>query len=106
MDALADMLGVDPSTVRGWERRGHRPGPRLRARLAGVLGLPVVPTGAEATFGDRLRASRLRAGLTQRELAERIGAVQQVVSDWESGRRKPHGKERARISKIIGMGSR
>ena len=24
MDALAEMLSVDPSTVRGWEQRGHR----------------------------------------------------------------------------------
>ncbi|MFA6198546.1 MAG: recombinase family protein [Patescibacteria group bacterium] len=39
MDALADLLGVDPSTVRGWERRGHRPGPRFHARLVDVLGL-------------------------------------------------------------------
>lgn len=40
MDAPADVLGVDPRTVRGWEQRGHRPGPRLHARLAEVLDLP------------------------------------------------------------------
>ena len=105
MNALADMLGVDSSTVRGWERRGHRPWPRLRARLAGILGLLTATLGAEATVGERLRASRLRAGLTQRELAERCGVVQQIVSDWESGRKKPGGKERARISETIGTDS-
>jgi DNA-binding XRE family transcriptional regulator len=40
MDALADLLGVGTSTVRGWECRGRRPSPRLHARLAEVLDLP------------------------------------------------------------------
>ena len=40
------MLGIDRSTVRGWEQRGHRPGPRLHARLAEVLDLP--PANADA----------------------------------------------------------
>ena len=73
MDALADMLGVDPSTVRGWEWRGHRPWPRVHARLAEVLGLPTATAAAETTFGQRLRAARLRIGLTQAELAARVG---------------------------------
>ncbi len=40
MDALADLLDVGTSTVRGWECRGRRPSPRLHARLAEVLDLP------------------------------------------------------------------
>jgi transcriptional regulator with XRE-family HTH domain len=106
MGALADLLGVDPSTVRAWEQRGHRPRPRLQARLVEVLGLPTAGTDAEATFGERLRAARPRAGLTQRELADQVGVGQQMVSDWESGRKKPRGRERAWIAEIIGMGSR
>ena len=91
MDALAEVLGVDSSTVRGWERRGHRPWPRHQARLAEVLRLPVVMPGAVAASGEHLRTARLRAGLTQRELAKRAGVRQQTVSDWESGRNKPGG---------------
>ncbi len=101
-DALADMLGVDPSTVQGWERRGHRPWPGLHARLAGVLGLPTAAAEAGTTFGERLRTARLRAGLTQRELAKRVGVGQQVVSEWESGKRAATGKQCDRLSGMLG----
>jgi uncharacterized protein len=36
-----------------------------------------------------LRDARLRAGLTQVELANRAGVVQSVISAYESGQRKP-----------------
>lgn len=36
-----------------------------------------------------LREARLRAGLTQRELAERTGTTQPAVSRWETGRVRP-----------------
>jgi len=39
--------------------------------------------------GDLIREARRRAGLTQRELAERAGTTQSVVARWESGRVDP-----------------
>jgi transcriptional regulator with XRE-family HTH domain len=35
--------------------------------------------------GDLIREARLRAGLTQAELGERIGQPQSVVARWERG---------------------
>jgi transcriptional regulator with XRE-family HTH domain len=34
---------------------------------------------------DRIRAARLAAGLTQAQMASRLGAHQSVVSGWERG---------------------
>jgi transcriptional regulator with XRE-family HTH domain len=38
---------------------------------------------------DLLRESRLRAGLTQAELAKRSGRPQSTIARWESGRVQP-----------------
>lgn len=38
---------------------------------------------------DLLREARLRSGLTQRELGERVGRPQSQVARWESGRVEP-----------------
>ena len=40
-------------------------------------------------FGERIRKLRKEAGLTQKELAERIWLSKTVVSNYELGTRKP-----------------
>lgn len=42
-----------------------------------------------ADAAELLRGARLRAGLSQRQLAERAGVAQSVISMYESGRRQP-----------------
>lgn len=49
-----------------------------------------------ATIGERVRDARTAAGLTQAQLAERIGKKQQDVSLVESGAAKLVGLELAR----------
>jgi transcriptional regulator with XRE-family HTH domain len=41
------------------------------------------------TSGVLIREGRLRAGLSQVELARRMGTYQSVVARWESGAREP-----------------
>ena len=38
-----------------------------------------------------IRALRHHLGLTQRELADRLGTRQQTISEWETGMYKPRG---------------
>lgn len=40
---------------------------------------------------ERIRALRSHLGLTQRELAERLGTRQQTISEWEKGMYQPRG---------------
>ena len=41
------------------------------------------------TFGDRLRKARRDAGLSQTEMAYRLGTTDKSVANWESGASKP-----------------
>jgi transcriptional regulator with XRE-family HTH domain len=43
----------------------------------------------ESNFGLVLRGMRLRAGLSQRELAERIGSTQSAIARMEKGETEP-----------------
>lgn len=81
---VAQLLGVAQPAVTAWER-GEVPEARrelLREALAATK-----PAGAV------MRALRERAGWKQAELAERIGATQREVSEWERGA-KPVPAER------------
>lgn len=41
------------------------------------------------TFGDRLRKARKDNGLTQKQLADLIGAKHNSISDWENNKNRP-----------------
>lgn len=39
--------------------------------------------------GDKIKTARKQAGLTQKELGQRMGVKPQTVAQWENGLRKP-----------------
>lgn len=52
---------------------------------------------------DLIREARKRAGLTQAELAERIGTTQSAVARWESRRSTPSFDTVFRIVRACGL---
>ena len=56
-----------------------------------------------ATLGERLRLYRRRIGLTQAELADRIGVSFQAVSGWERGSALPDIENLCRLSEVFGV---
>jgi DNA-binding transcriptional regulator YiaG len=58
MNAPADRLGVDPTTVRGWEQRGHKPRPQLRARPGVSSKARAVTHACSRRAGPYFRARR------------------------------------------------
>lgn len=54
-------------------------------------------------FTNNLRAARLSSGLTQRELAEKLGVVPSCYANWEQGRTQPDLSALCRIVKILDL---
>ena len=48
----------------------------------------------------RIHALRRHLGLTQRELADRLGTRQQTISEWETGMYNPRGASATLLSMI------
>ncbi len=54
-------------------------------------------------FGRRLRELREAAGLSQKELADRMGVQQTAVSWWERGRREPSFGNAVKLAEALGV---
>lgn len=48
-------------------------------------------------FRETLKNVRERAGLEQKDLAERVGVTKSAISGWESGYRRPSATNLARL---------
>ncbi|MFC1963916.1 helix-turn-helix domain-containing protein [Chloroflexota bacterium] len=49
---------------------------------------------------NSIQALRRHLGLTQRELAERLGTRQQTISEWETGLYQPRGASNTLLSMV------
>lgn len=58
---------------------------------------------SEMTIGDRLRAARKDAGLSQADLAARVGVSQPAVANWESGVHDPRRLMLAKLAEALGV---
>lgn len=54
-------------------------------------------------FSDKLKSARKNAGLTQAQLAKKLGVTVQNYSQYETGKRNPKYETRQRILKAIGI---
>jgi transcriptional regulator with XRE-family HTH domain len=61
------------------------------------------PTVSWADVGDRIRASRLTAGLTQAELAARVSLQRPMISKIEAGDREVDALELYRLADALGV---
>lgn len=61
------------------------------------------PKKARPTFGERLAKARQEAGLTQLQLAERIGVSQRVVTYWERQPVALRAEQLAQLADVLGV---
>ena len=86
---VAAALGANQKTYETWEQGKHEPEVRYWPGIIRFLGYD--PNPPPETFGERIRASRRRQGLSREQLAERLGLDQTTVEAWERGAvRRPY----------------
>jgi len=56
-----------------------------------------------ATFGDRVAAARENAGLSQAELAKRLGIKQSTLRGWEDDLSEPRANRLATLAGVLGV---
>ena len=59
---------------------------------------------SEARFGERLRAHRLAAGMSQQDLADATGIYAQELSCYERDQREPVWRSVAKLVRVLGVG--
>lgn len=97
---IARRLRVKVDTLRGWEAGRAMPDVRGMGRIVGFLGYD--PTPAGECLPARIAIARRRLGLTQRELARRIGVNNSTISNWEIGETTPPASYWPRIVRALG----
>ena len=66
------------------------------------LKLPPIDLGDES-FGQRLARVRKERGYTQVEIAQKVGIIQVLVSNYESGRLRMHAEMIVRFAQALGV---
>lgn len=56
-----------------------------------------------ATFGDRLAAARDHAGMTQKELARRLGVRSSTLKHWEEDLNEPRANKLQMVAGLLGV---
>ncbi len=85
---VARILNVDEVTGYNWEK--NRSSPRLQhiPKVVGFIGY--VPFGKEPeTLEERIVYYRRLAGMTQKELADKIGVDHSTPARWEKNEGRP-----------------
>jgi transcriptional regulator with XRE-family HTH domain len=111
---LASLVGVSQTAISTWESGTARPREGARRRLLAALALrddtSTVSTeelhdvSRPRVVPEQLRDARIRAGLSQGDLALRIGVSQATVSTWENGTSQPRTNSADALATVLDLG--
>lgn len=97
---LAVQLGCWGETVAAWERGESEPLARRWPAIERVLGPGFVPE--RDGLPGRVRAARLRLGLTQEQVAAGARLDPRTVRNVEAGRYRPSRRTLGRLAEVLG----
>jgi len=87
-------------TICNWEINRTSPQLRFMPKIIAFLGYSPYDTQS-GTLGKRIGACRRLLGLSQKELARRLGVDPSTLGRWETGRGQPSKKHRERLEDFL-----
>jgi transcriptional regulator with XRE-family HTH domain len=98
---VAEAVGADTATVFGWEVLGRMPAVRFLPAIIKFLGYNPLPL--EEAFSKQIRRARLTLGLSQQQLAKKVGVDESTVADCEADRRLLHSGTASRLAAVLSL---
>jgi DNA-binding transcriptional regulator YiaG len=110
--ALGGLIGVSAAAVTAWETSKTSPSrenrralgalsQKPRAKIDAELGRSGTAVAQTALSPEEIRSIREAAGLSQGELAKKLGVSANSVSNWETGSTSPRSES---VRKLLAMG--
>ena len=99
LDSAAKVLGANTWTILHWERGRHVPACRFFPSVIRFLGRE--PWAEPRSIADRLRAERLRRGLSCSQIAAVLDVDEGSIGAWESGDGPHHELTRAKVEAFL-----
>jgi len=96
---VAEQLGVDTASVGNWESNEVQPMVHCLPGIIAFLGHNPLPETDEVI--GKLKRLRRTHGLTQEQLAERLGIDESTIAGWERGETTPLGAYRKLLEDFI-----
>lgn len=104
---VAEELGVHPDTVKNWENGRTEPSLRAVPKILKFLGgFTLKSPDFDENFSGWLTLARRKLGLSQRELADRLGVTEKTVRGWERGKHRPTREHRERLEEVLALSPR
>ena len=97
---VAAQIGADEMTICNWELGRTEPEVRFIPKIIEFLGYNPLPSAQN--FPEQIIRYRKTLGLSQTQLARRLGVDSGTVTRWETGGRKPRGKHMVVIQRWLG----
>lgn len=96
---LARQLGVDCKTVWNWEQNKSLPLRWIIPAVNQFLGIGTEPP--PETLGVRLTTYRRSLGMSQEQMAKRLGVHKATIVRWETGRASPAAALQAKVEALL-----
>ena len=100
---VANLLKVSEQTVCNWEKNRTSPSLYQIPKVIKFLGYD--PYTTNETLGGKIIQARRALGMTQEELARRLGIDPTTLGYWERGEKRPSGEMGEKLEKFYGFKS-